>query len=47
MARGVGGGAIIQGGRLFLIFPSKGGDYSKDGDYLKRYGMQFLLRLFC
>ena len=30
MARGVGGGAIIQGRQLFLIFPSKGGDYSRE-----------------
>ena len=30
MARGVGGGAIIRGRRLFQIFLSKGGDYSRE-----------------
>ena len=30
MARGGGGGAIIRGRRLFLIFSSKGGDYSRE-----------------
>ena len=30
LARGVGRGMIIQGRRLFLIFPSKGGDYSRE-----------------
>ena len=31
---GLGGG-----GRLFEIFPSKGGDYSRDGYYSRKYGM--------
>ena len=30
MAREVGGGGIIRGRRLFQIFPTKGGDYSKE-----------------
>ena len=30
MARGMGGGAIIWERQLFQIFPSKGGDYSRE-----------------
>ena len=30
MARGVGGGVIIRGRQLFLIFLSKVGDYSRE-----------------
>ena len=31
------GGAIIRGRRLFQIFPSKGGNYSRDGYYSRKY----------
>ena len=27
-----------EGGQLFQIFPSKGGDYSNDGYYSRKYG---------
>ena len=34
MARGAGGG----GGAIILNIPSKGGDYSRDGYYSRKYG---------
>lgn len=33
-----GGGEIIRRTRLFSTFLSKGGDYSRDGYHLKKYG---------
>ena len=37
MARGAGGGG---GGAIILNIPSKGGDYSRDGYYSRKYGIQ-------
>ena len=35
---GRAGGGIIRGRRLFLIFPLKGGDYLREGYYLRNLG---------
>ena len=37
MARGAKGGDYSR--RLFQIFPSNGGDYSRDGYYSKKYSI--------
>ena len=40
-----GGGEIIRGKRLFSTFLSTGGDYSRDGYHLRKYGEKSCIEL--